>query len=343
MLRKNRKLYLANVWPELITEKGVKLFGERGWIVSGNWLDGSKPNIKEDVIILAPASFDGALTLLPRYFPNSKIFLHLLFPDELVGWDLKSRKYLEKPNQKFIDLFSDKSLPIFSHSNFTTRLVLKTYPTIRKSRIKTTYLPVDVTTIINTPVRRGEKVKVLWNHAWRSDKGVLEAFEAVNTLTDKFPNVDFYIGKNRRWGSREDVEVIRLKAKPFLKSLKTKQNIYFVDTFDKHEDYLAFLRSFDIGFSTSYHEGFGLSMMEQAAAGVACVVPKKEVYPEVLPGALLYSSGELEKSISKIIEDKELRKQISRQCIDNATKYKVEDWVDKVLFEIQKICESDEK
>lgn len=336
MVAKNRRLYLANVWPELITKRGIRLFRKKGWLVGGNWLNGTSPSLNDDVIFMAPANFDGAITVSPEDFSQSRIFPYLLFPDELVGWSNDTNEYLLKPNAKFLKLFTDTYLPIFSHSRFTTELVLKTYPQIERKRVNVTYLPIDYESIAGFPDRKGKKLKVLWNHAWRSDKGVIKAFEAIDVLSKKYPRVSFYVGKNRRWGNKPDVEKVRRKATPLLKTLNEKKNVQFVNTFRKHKDYLAFLKGFDIGFSSAYHEGFGLSMMEQAAAGIACVVPNRESYPELMPRALLYPDGKLEKSISALIEDSILRNTISRHCQKDAFQYDAKDWVDRILAEIQK-------
>jgi len=86
-----------------------------------------------------------------------------------------------------------------------------------------------------------------------------------------------------------------------------------------------------IGFSTAYHETFGLSMLEQAAAGIACVAPYGEVYPETLPEAMLVPRNQIEAAITKLIESEAERKRVAVSCQRNAEKYSIEKFVNRLV------------
>jgi glycosyltransferase involved in cell wall biosynthesis len=184
-----KHLYLANLWPEMITERGLKVSNTHNWEVSGNWLDQKDPKDGYAVMLMAPADFSNSVYFYPQDFSSAKIYPYLLFPDRLVGWDYVKRKYLLKPIRKNEILFERSQLPVLSHSHFTLALTRVTYSQIRHARV--TYLPIDFETIRSISKAKNPRLKVLWNHMWRSDKGVVEAFNIINKLSDRYPDVEF--------------------------------------------------------------------------------------------------------------------------------------------------------
>lgn len=332
-----KHLYLANAWPEVISERGLKIFNTHDWEVSGNWLDQKDPTGGYAVMLMAPADFNNAVYFYPQDFPSAKVYPHLLFPDRLVGWDYVRRKYLFKPIRKNEILFERSQLPVLSHSHFTLALTRVTYSQIRDARV--TYLPIDFETIRRIPKAVNARLKVLWNNMWRSDKGVVEAFNIINTLSDNYPDVEFHVGQNQQWGIHPDKEKIKDAVTPILNQFREKDNVFFTAKIKRETDYFAFLRQFDIGFSCSYHEGFGLSMLEQGAAGIACVVPNRECYPEIFRGALLAIPYRIDKYIATLIENRQFRETVSEFCQEWASRYDVQRWVDDMLslFEEQRL------
>jgi hypothetical protein len=80
----------------------------------------------------------------------------------------------------------------------------------------------------------------------------------------------------------------------------------------------------DIGFSTAYHETFGLTMLEQGCAGVACVVPNHQAYPEIHAGALVVPPAEIGRAIGFLIENPDVWREVARSSQINALQYDVE-------------------
>jgi glycosyltransferase involved in cell wall biosynthesis len=285
-------------------------------------------------MLMAPADFSNAVYFYPQDFSSAKIYPYLLFPDRLVGWDYVNKKYLLKPIRKNEILFERSQLPVLSHSHFTLALTRVTYSQIRHARV--TYLPIDFETIRSISKAKKPWLKVLWNHMWRSDKGVVEAFNTINKLSDRYPDVEFHIGQNEQWGIHPDKEKIKDAVRPTLNQLRKKENVFFIAKIKRQRDYFAFLRQFDIGFSCSYHEGFGLSMLEQAAAGIACIVPNRECYPEIFQGALSAVPYRIGQYISALIENRQFRETVSESCQESASKYDVGQWVSCMLSLFEK-------
>ncbi len=65
-------------------------------------------------------------------------------------------------------------------------------------------------------------------------------------------------------------------------------------------DYEAELQRSDVVISTTDHEFFGIAMLEAALAGAVPILPEAHAYPETLPSAVFYESGDLEALTSKL-------------------------------------------
>lgn len=331
-----KSVYISNAWRNLVTETAHKRFEENGWAVDGNWLNGENITSLHKVILAAPAHFDGALIIYPEDFPESKTFAHLLYPDEMVGWNFQNGTYLKEQQKSFIPLLENS--PVLSHSKYTLELAASTYGKSLNQTRQITHLPIEFNKIQKTTSdvspRGNGKTRVLWNHMWRSDKDVNTALTSVDQLSSTYKEVDFYIGRENSWGSNPDVNSVKNQAQSTLDRLHDKTNVYFQPSFSSKNmvDYWRFLSNFDIGFSVSTQEGFGLSMLEQASAGIACVMPPTGAYPEIHPGGLLTQN--VAEGISELIENPVSRRNISESGIENALKFNAEDWADKILIRI---------
>ncbi len=337
MKEKDRSLYIANAWGSLITETARSHFQNQGWEVDGNWLNSKDISPTHKVILAAPAYFDGAVIIYPQNFPSSRIFAHLLFPDELVGWDFQSQRYKMKQQGEFVSLLNES--PIFSESNFTLELALSAYGELINPERHITYLPIEFEKIRKVNIEtnmtsRKSTIRVLWNHMWRSDKGVLEALSIINQLSSRYPDVEFWIGREESWSTNPDVDFVKRRAQPILSQLREKNNVFFQPNFKTSSsvNYWRFLAQFDIGFSVSPQEGFGLSMLEQAAAGVACVMPPREVYSEIHANGLL--TEKIAEGIAELIDNPLRRKEISQKGVENASRFNAEDWARRILDRI---------
>jgi len=333
----DKTLYITNAWGSLVTETAHHHFEDQGWEVDGNWLNRKDLSPLHKVILAAPAYFDGAVIVYPKDFPSSRVFAHLLYPDELVGWNFQTQRYKAKRQDEFIPLL--ETAPILSHSNFTLELALSSYGELVNQERHITHLPIEFNRIQEikadtvTPERKSD-TRVLWNHMWRSDKGILEALGIIDQLSSRHPDVQFWIGREESWGGNPDVGFIKQKSQQTLHQLRNRNNVFFQPGFksSKAIDYWRFLTQFDIGFSVSHQEGFGLSMLEQSAAGIACVLQPKEAYPEIHPEGLLTEN--VAEGISELIENPIRRREIAQKGTENASKFNAEDWAKRILERI---------
>jgi len=288
----------------------------------------------------SPADFNAAVFVNPSEFPQSTTMTYLIYPDQLVGYNFEQQKFKAERDLRFEPLLKGGDV-LLSESKHVLRLVSQVYRDILPTRQEITYLPIEFDDIrANTRLLRENHIKrplrVLWNHMWRKDKGFAEALDIINQLSDRFTGTEFWIARNETWGNdptknAETKKQLRSDTTLPLSILHNKRNVFFQPnfTYDKALDYWKFLGQMDIGFSVSHHEGFGLAMLEQASAGIACVMPNRESYPEVGKGGLL--TDDVIGGIADLIENPQLRMQISASCIHNARNFNADEWADKML------------
>ena len=327
-----KELYLANMWPQMVTERGVRLFEQNGFETSGNWLNKKVNYQNADKIVLPYADF-GQPILITEATPElwGKVVSYILFPDSLIGWDHEKRKYLFQKNPKAEQILL-KSPNKLSHSKFSSQLADTTYGYMQNVTIP---LGVDTDSIKNSVADKHNGLRVLWNHMWRSDKGTYEAFDLISDLAPKYPNVEFWIGQTDTWETQRDKASFRQQCESKLKTLQNMGNVRFFNRIRDQKEYWSWLNQADIGFSTAFQEGFGLSMMEQEAAGIACVIPNAEVYPELHVGCLIVERPKLSEGLQVLLEDPNKRKFISQGCVDNASKYDTSIWVKSLTDQLK--------
>lgn len=336
MSESEKGLYIANVWKSMLTETARKQFEKNGWTVEGNWLNNKNLSPLHKVILAAPAYFDGAVLIDPKDLAESKIFSYLIYPDEMVGWNFASNSYRFEKQEAFLSLLEQAS--VLSESKFTLDLVRDVYSSILNPERGVAYLPVEFSRIAETRRNAGQSdgapLRVLWNHMWRSDKGFAEALGLIDQLSRNYPNVEFWIARENLWGNNPDMESLKEATGELLTNLRQKGNVFFKENFNfkRALEYWNFLATFDIGFSVSYQEGFGLSMLEQASAGIACVVPPRESYLEIHKGALI--ADNVGEAISMLIDSTKLRKEISQSGQENARRFDAQDWAKTILAKI---------
>lgn len=323
----NKELYLANMWPQIITKRGVNLFEKSGLEPTGNWLDGNVDFSRSFKIIYPYADFGKPIIVSNENDPVwTRIVSYILFPDSLVGWSNDKNKYSMKPKREGRLSLEIPNI-VLSHSDFSSNLAKKTYGDFPSQTLP---LGVDVDSIGIAPKDEHKRLRVAWNHMWRSDKGAYEAFTLVADLARKYPQIDFWIGQENSWGDKENAERYQELCKPQLQKLQDISNVTFFKRAKHQETYWQWLRQIDISFSTSFHEGFGLSMMEQEAAGIACVVPNEEAYSEFHLGCFLVERKSLFEAVATLIENPIKMTSISQSCKNNASKYDTARWVNSI-------------
>ena len=120
---------------------------------------------------------------------------------------------------------------------------------------------------------------ILWNHRWEYDKNP-EAF---------FKALDYLKAQNRNFRLSLCGERYTKAPKCFEDGIeKYRDHLVHESGFLKRTEYMSHLHDVDIVVSTSWHEFFGLSMLEAAMAGAYPLVPNRLVYPEMYPAEFLY-------------------------------------------------------
>lgn len=328
-----KSLYIANAWRSMVTDTARKNFETNGWRVDGNWLNKKDLNPLYDVILVAPAYFNTAILIHPKDYPSSKIFSYLIYPDEIVGWDFEKNTYRKEKQKTFVPLLKDT--PVLSESRFVLDLVSSVYGNQLNPRREITFLPVEFNQIYlektKAVISSNKPLKVLWNHMWRGDKGFEEALTLIDDLSERYSNVEFWIARNNLWGNDLNISNLKEQTSGLLFRLRTKSNVFFQANFgfNRTLEYWRFLTNFDIGFSVSHHEGFGLGMLEQAAAGIACVMPPRQSYPEIHSGGLI--TDNVAKGIASLIENPKQLKIVSQKSQENASRFNAEDWAKNIL------------
>jgi Glycosyltransferase len=96
-----------------------------------------------------------------------------------------------------------------------------------------------------------------------------------------------------------------------------------------------YISAFDVYVAPSLNEGFGISILNSMAAGVPVVAYKNTAIPEIVDDTgILVETKNLEKlkeSIINVIEDENLRKELSLRSKERASSYTWEKSVEKLL------------
>ena len=330
-----KKLYFINLWDEALTKRGLFYLEKKGYSVAGNWLTSkyykSLKDFNPDFIIYAPTSDKETINQIMSF--KKPFLIWVLYPDQNVGWDYNKKIYLKRKQAYMVKLInhSVKKSSIVVNSNFTSGLIKDTYK-IGDDNIKAIYPGIDTKGIYKYKRRKKSKpLSVLWNHKWRTDKGFLDALKIVYKLSKKYPFVKFTMGSKERWGECPNLRLMKSEYKKFRSNLKGIENISFIKTFRLQEDYWDFLSKYDLSFSVSHHESFGLGMLESSLLH-ATVVPNNEVYPELYKK---FISEDVEKDLDLLIRNKSEINELRYQRKRISLKFDIIKTLKKLLKEIE--------
>jgi glycosyltransferase involved in cell wall biosynthesis len=328
------RLYLANIESWTFPNRGAEILSESGLEVGGNWLDPpfhrELEQFSPDMIIYAPHRREDALVLQREDLLRTPTVLWALYPDYLTGWDREKNGHMAGFLESVAVL-----MPYFqrhvAQSMFTKRLLEER---IDGYQFEVCFNGIDLEGIDlcqrGNGARRSE-LTVLWQHRWRTDKNLQGALEVIESLAAKHRDVTFLIGREEDWDEPfwvpQWLKDCYADAKPRLERLG---NVQFVSRFPTQIAYWRFLSKIDIAFSCSYHETFGIAMLEAAYAGVACVAPDTVCYPEIHEGAVLVDHSQIVSAVDRLILESQLRAEVARCCRENAGKYDVRTTAEKL-------------
>lgn len=321
------RLYLANIESWTFPNRGSEFLSENGFEVGGNWL--APPfhcdleRFSPDVVVYAPHRRVDAVVLQRQDLLRTPTVLWALYPDYLTGWDRETNVHMDGFLESVAAL-----MPYFQRhlatSGFTKHLLeerIEAYP------FELCFLGLDLDGIDRARRENGARssdLTVLWHHRWRTDKNLHAALDAIHGLAEMHRDVTFIVGRKEDWDEPFWVpQSLRDYSAEAVTRLNGLGNVRFVSRFDSQSDYWRFLSGIDIAFSCSYHETFGIAMLEAAYAGVACVVPDTVCYPEIHGGAVIVEHSEIASAVDNLIREPQLRAEVAQCCRKNAAKYGV--------------------
>jgi glycosyltransferase involved in cell wall biosynthesis len=149
---------------------------------------------------------------------------------------------------------------------------------------------------------------------------VVEAFEKINNK-----DLSLVIAGKYGWGQRQAEDRDRIITTGFVSD----------------EDLPALYSGSKAFIYVSLYEGFGLPVLEAMGCGCPVVTSNVSSLPEVAGGAALLvnpnSAKEIVAAVNKIVEDKELRKKLSKQSLLQAEKFSWKTTAEKTLEVYNKV------
>ena len=321
------KLYLANIESWTFPSGGSEILREHGFDVGGNWLDPpfhrELEQFSPDVVVYAPHRRTDAVVLQKQDILRTPTVLWALYPDYLTGWDREKNEHVDSFLASVAEL-----MPYFQRhltlSVFTKRLLEER---IDGFQFEVCFLGIDLESIDRCRLdnrANGSELTVLWQHRWRTDKNFQGALQIIERLAAKHRNVTFVVGRKEDWDEPFWVpQSLKEYYADALIRLRRLGNVQFMPRFGTQVEYWRFIAGIDIAFSCSYHESFGIAMLEKAYAGVACVVPNTVAYPEIHDGAVSVDHAQIGSALDNLILEPEFRAIVAYRCRENAKKYSI--------------------
>lgn len=221
---------------------------------------------------------------------RSKIILYMHENQLTYPWNETNKDILKRDrNYGFINIMScilaDSVLFNSSyHKNIFLEAInpfLKAFPdqvpihTYEKIKSKSSVLPIGLSlqNLIYREARANKVPHILWNHRWEHDKNPKLFFESLFQLQNE--DVDFrLILLGQKYTQQDDI---------FSKALTIlKEKIVHLGYVENYADYVNLLSLADILPVTSFHDFFGVSVVEAIAAGCIPLLPQRLSYPEHL-------------------------------------------------------------
>ncbi len=321
------RVYLVNIDVWTFPDRGREALRQTGLEVAGNWFDPPfRRQLEEfspDVVVYAPHRRQDAIALDKEDVLRTPTILWALYPDYLTGWDREKNEH-EAGFLESVAVLMPHFRKHLTQSLFTKRLLDER---IDGYKFDVCFLGLDLEGMDRCQRKSrglGSELTVLWQHRWRTDKNLQEALDVIESLAARHRDVKFIVGRKEDWDDSFWVpKSLRDHYAEAATRLNRLGNVQFISRFATQVNYWRFISGIDIAFSCSYHETFGIAMLEKAYAGVACVVPNIVAYPEVHSGAVVVPHSRIASAVDRLIQEPELRAEVARRCRENASKYDV--------------------
>ncbi len=239
-----------------------------------------------------------------------------------------------------ISIFASKV--IFAISENTKNEIVRRYPFASK-KVVVTPLAYDQN-LFNTKVAKEDTMRVKDKYTIVSDyilflstlkpsKNIEGLIEAFSSISGKFPNIKLVIVGKKGWLYESIFEKV--------KKLNLEDKIIFTD-FVPEKDKPALIAGAKVFCLPSFHEGFGLDVLNAMACGVPVVISDKGSLPEVAGDAGVYvdpnSSKSIADGINKVLsmDNVEYNKLVARG-LDQVKKFSWEDTALKTLEALEDV------
>lgn len=210
---------------------------------------------------------------------NAMIVDQVIFNSKFHQYDFS------KEIEPFLDAFPDTPI------DFSREGLLK------KSRIIP--IPLALNEIIDRPKAYRKTKTILWNHRWEYDKNPELFFNTLIDLQEEGCNFNVHIigQKYKRYPEIFD------KAKRVL-----EDKVLSFGFIKSREEYLNLLHKSDIYPVCSFHDFFGISVVEAIASGIKPLLPNRLVYPEhlspdIYPNSFYSDDLEFKDKLKRLLTD----------------------------------------
>ncbi len=173
--------------------------------------------------------------------------------------------------------------------------------------------------------------RLLWNHRWEYDKGPQEFSTLIERVLKQHPQWQVSL-----------IGEIRVEVPEAFTSLQKNfpENVVQFGRLEKRQDYLNHLQLCRVLPVTSHHDFLGLAVLEAMLYGVIPILPKRLIYPELIPqelhDTLLYKDEGVEfyEKVHRVMDDG-LSKEQENLLRESLALYK---W-NKIALQWQKLLE----
>lgn len=341
------RVYLANMYTNLFSPRGLGIMEKNGLRIGGNLFDEDckhdLTDFRPDLIVYSPTPEDITSGFWDE-IKNGKypFVLFSNFLDRDIGWNEKEG-YRYKSHKHFAEPLNSRGRigQVLAASKHGAETIRETYG-LSPDDVGFCYMGIDYHGISQkqqtTPPDKSP-TKVLWDHMWRADKGFRQALNIIRDLSKRHPNITFVINQKNSWrGSEEAITSLKSHLSKFLDDTNGQNNIILNDRFSSRELYYSFLATHQISFCTARIENFGYGMLEQSAAGIATAVPTVACYPEMYV-EYTYDLDNLGIFVESLILDPVLRQKVGLQRQRIAKSFDVENRIPPFVEQIKKSVE----
>ena len=163
--------------------------------------------------------------------------------------------------------------------------------------------------------------RILWNHRWEYDKNPEEFIDLFKWLKEEQLNLEVDLLGAGNQG--QDLNVFDSLKRDFPQAVKAYGGI------NDRAEYFKRLRLSRLLPVTSYHDFFGLSVLDAITNGVIPLLPDRLAYPELIPKSLhpklLYSGAEELKVKALLLLAQGLSPEESRTLMEWVKRYDIKD------------------